>query len=108
MIRLMSWRRVLVSIPLGFLIMIADGFLLILVNRLYLPRHPPHWLTGAIFYFDAWPVSITRHIFTRAPGDSYGGPTLLAIGAGAVIDLIVFSIIIYMLLSWRARRKSRA
>ncbi len=104
----MSWRRVLVSIPLGFLIMIADGFLLILVNRLYLPRHPPQWLTGAIFYFDAWPVSITRHIFTRAPGDSYGGPTLLAIGAGAVIDLIVFSIIIYMLLSWRARRKSRA
>src|SRR5437867_10655075 len=104
----MSWRRLFVSAPLAFLIMIADGLLLILVTRLYLPRHPPHWLTGTIFYFDAWPVLITQHIFTRAPGDTYGGPTFLAVAAGALIDLIVFSVIIYALLSWRARRKTRA
>jgi len=104
----MSWKRLLVSIPLGFLIMIADGALLILVNRLYLPGHPPHWLTGTFFYFDAWPVLITQHIFRRAPGDTYGGPTFLAIASGGLISLIIFSLIVYALLSWRARRKSRA
>ena len=100
----MSWKRLLVSIPLGFLIMVADGLLLILVTRLYLPGHPPHWLMGAIFYFDAWPVTITQHIF---PGSS-GGPSLLAVAAGALIDLTILSVIIYALLSWRARRKARA
>ena len=60
----MSWKRLLVSAPLGFLIMIADGLLLILVNRLYLPGHPPHWMTGTIFYFDAWPVLISRPLFS--------------------------------------------
>ena len=104
----MSWKRLLVSIPLGFLIMIADGVLLILLDRLYLPQHPPRWLVGAIFYFDAWPVSITQHIFTRAPGDNFGGPTFLAIAAGGLINLMILSAIVYVLLSWRARRKTRA
>ncbi len=101
----MSWKRLLVSIPLGFLIMIADGLLLILANRLYLPGHPPHWLMGAIFYFDAWPVTITQYIF---PGGGAGGPSFLAVASGALIDLIILSTIVYALLSWRARRKARA
>ena len=101
----MSWKRLLVSIPLGFLIMVADGLLLIAVNRLYLPGHPPHWLMGAIFYFDAWPVTITQHLI---PNPDSGGPTFLAVAAGALVDLIILSVIIYTLLSWRARRKARA
>jgi len=101
----MSWKRLLVSAPLGFLIMIADGLLLILVNRLYLPGHPPHWMTGTIFYFDAWSVLITQHLF---PNAGAGGPTFLAVASGALIDLVIFTTIVYALLSWRARRKSRA
>ena|SRR5437762_3041152 len=104
----MSWKRLLVSIPLGFLIMIADGLLLILVTRLYRPGHPPNWLLAAIFYFDAWPVSITQYIFARAPGDTFGGPTFLAVAAGGLINLIILSAIVYALLSWRARRKALA
>ena len=104
----MSWKRLLVSIPLGFLIMIADGALLMLVNRLYLPSHPPAWMTAAFFYFDAWPLFITQHIFPRAPGDTFGGPTFLAIASGGLISLIIFTLIVYALLSWRARRKTRA
>ena len=52
----MSWKRLLVSVPLGFLIMIADGVSLMVVNRLYRPGYPPGWVTGLFFYFDAWPV----------------------------------------------------
>ena len=101
----MSWKRLLVSIPPGLVIIIADGTLLVLVNRLYRPGHPPHWMTGTIFYFDAWPVLITQHLF---PNAGSGGPTLLAVVSGALIDLIIFTTIVYALLSWRARRKSRA
>ena len=104
----MSWKRLLVSIPLGFLVIIADGGLLILVNRLYLPRHPPGWMIATFFYFDAWPLFITQPIFPRAPGDTFGGPTFLAVAAAGLIDLVVFSAIVYALLSWRARRKARA
>jgi len=49
----MSWKRLFVSIPIGFLIMIADGVLLMLVNRLYRPGHPPAWIIAAFYYFDA-------------------------------------------------------
>src|SRR5882762_2583295 len=104
----MSWKRLLFSIPLGFLIMIADGVLLTLVNRLYRPSHPPGWMIATFFYFDAWPLFLTQHIFPRALGNTLGGPTFLAVAAAGLIDLIVFSAIVYALLSWRARRKSRA
>ena len=100
----MSWKRLLVSIPLGLLIMIVDGLLLILVNRLYLPLRPPHWLMGLLFYFDAWPVTITQRLFPSARG----GPAPLAILSGALVDLIILSTIVYALLSWRTRRKARA
>lgn len=104
----MSWKRLFVSIALGIFIMGADTFLLILVNRLYRPGHPPAWMTGTIFYFLAWPVLITQHIFARAPGDTYGGPTFLAIASGGLTDLVLFTAVIYALLSWRAGRKARA
>ncbi len=104
----MSWKRLLVSMPLGFLVMIADGVSLMLVNRLYRPSHPPAWMIHAFYYFDAWPLFITQHIFPRATGDTSGGPTFLAVAAAGLIDLIVFSAIVYALLSWRARRKTRA
>ncbi len=80
----MSWKRLLVSIPLGFLIMIADGVALMLVNRLYRPGHPPAWMIHAFYLFDAWPLSITQHIFPRAPGDTFGGPTFLGLRAAFV------------------------
>lgn len=79
----MKWKRLLVSVPLAFLIMVADGLLLVLITRLYLPGHPPHWLMGAIFYFDAWPVTITQYLFPSAGG----GPSFLAIALGALVDL---------------------
>jgi hypothetical protein len=100
----MNLKRLFVSIPLAFLIMLVDGALLILINRIYLPAHPPHWLMGVFFYFDAWPVTLTQHLFPSARG----GPSLLAIVTGAVIDLIILTAIIYALLSWRARRQARA
>ena len=99
----MSRKRLLISIPLAFLVMVFDGVLLIAANRIYLPDHPPHWLMGTLFYFDAWPVTITQHLF---PG-SRGGPGLLAIVSGALVDAIILTALFYALLTWRARRKSR-
>ena len=103
----MSWKRILISIPLGFLIMVADGVALMLVNRLYRPRYPPGWMIAAFFYFDAWPLFITQRMFPRAPDDNFGGPTFLAVVAAGVINLIIFSALVYALLSWRARRRTR-
>ena len=102
-VSVMSWKRLLVSIPLGLLIIVADGVSLMLVNRLYRPGHPPAWVTHAFYLFDAWPLFITQHIF---PNEAHG-PTFLAVAAAALIDLIIFAAIIYALLSWRARRKAR-
>jgi hypothetical protein len=99
----MSWKRLLTSIPLALFIMIADGLLLVAVNRIYLPQHPPHWMMGALFYFDAWPVTLTQHIF---PGRA-GGPSFLAIVTGALIDLVILTALVYGLLTLWARRKTR-
>jgi len=100
----MSWKRLLLSVLLGLLIMIVDGLLLILINRIYLPAHPPHWLMGIFFYFDAWPVTLTQHIFPSPRG----GPSLRAILSGAIIDLVILTAIVYALLSGRSRRQARA
>ena len=103
----MSWKRLLISIPLGFLIIVADGVLLMLVNRVYRPGHPPAWMIHAFYLFDAWPLFITQRIFARAPGDTFGGPTILAVAAAGVIDMVIWTTMVYALLSWRARRKAR-
>jgi hypothetical membrane protein len=100
----MSWKRLLLAVLLGLLIMIVDGLLLILINRIYLPAHPPHWLMGIFFYFDAWPVTLTQHIFPSPRG----GPSLLAILSGAIIDLVILTAIVYALLSGKSRRQARA
>jgi hypothetical protein len=100
----MSWKRLIVSIPLGFSIIIADGVLLMLVNRLYQPGYPPTWITASFYYFDAWPLFITQQVFPHVRH----GPSFLAVVAAALIDLIIFSLLAYALLSWRARRKARA
>jgi hypothetical protein len=100
----MSWKRLLLSIPLAILVMIVDGLLLILINRIYLPEHPPHWMMGLFFYFDAWPVTLTQHLFPSPRG----GPSLLAILSGAIVDLVILIAIVYAVLSWRARRRARA
>src|SRR5437870_12772447 len=96
----MRWKQLFVSIPIGFLIIIADGVLLMLVNRLYRPGHPPAWIIAAFYYFDAWPLYITQHLFPNQ-GD---GPTFLAVAAAGLTDLIVFSAIVYALLPWRCRK----
>ncbi len=97
----MSWKRLSVSIPLGFLIMIADGGLLMLASRLYRPGHPPAWMIAAFYYFDAWPLFITQRLFPKEGR----GPTFLAVASAGLIDLIVFSAIVYTLLSGRARKR---
>ena len=96
----MSWKRLFVSIPIGVLITIADGVLLMLVDWLYRPGHPPAWVIAAFFYFDAWPLFITQRLF---PNEGRG-PTFLAVASAGLIDLIVFSAIVYALLSWRTRK----
>ncbi len=83
--------------------MIADGVLLMLVNRLYRPGHPPAWTIAAFYYFDAWPLFITQRVFPNHGA----GPTLLAVAAAGLIDLIIFTAIVYALLSWRARKRSK-
>ena len=97
----MNWKRLRVAILLGFLVMIIDGLLLILVTRLYLPSHAPRWLIHALFYFDAWPTMITRHLFPTGGA----GLKFLAIVSGALLNLIILTTITYVMLSWRARRK---
>src|SRR5215831_15773993 len=99
----MSWKRLFLSVLAGLLIIIVDGLLLILINRIYLPAHPPHWLMGLLFYFDAWPVTLTQHLFPSR----HGGASLPAILSGAVVDLVILTGIVYALLSWRARHKAR-
>src|SRR6266550_4801255 len=103
----MSWKRLLGSMALSVFIMAADMVSLMAVNRLYRPHHPPSWVTGAFYHFLAWPLLITQHIFSRAPGDTFGGPTFLAVAAGGLIDFVLFTLIMYALLSWRAHRKAR-
>jgi hypothetical protein len=83
--------------------MIADGLILILVNRLYRPGYPPAWVTAAFYYFDAWPLFITQRLFPHEGR----GPTFLAVASAGLIDLIIFTAIVYALLSWRARKGAK-
>lgn len=102
----MKWKRVVLSIGFGILIMGADLVGLMVINKLYRPQHPPAWVTHSCYYFLAWPLSFTSLIFHRASGDTTHGPTFLAVVAAGLFDLILFTVLTYALLSWSARRKA--
>ena len=104
----MSGKRLFVSVVLGVFIMGADTTGLMLVNRLSRPQHPPGWVTHLFYYFLAWSLSFTMLVFHRATGAATHGPTFLAVVAAGLFDLVLFTAIVYALLSWRARRKARA
>jgi hypothetical protein len=78
------------------------------LNRRYRPAHPPAWMTNALYYFLAWPLSLTRLVFPRAEGDADEGPSVMAVASAGVISLLLLTLIIYALLSWLARRREAA
>lgn len=103
-----TWKRWLLSALLAGAVMFADTLALAQVNKWYRPGHPPAWLTGCFYYLLAWPLPLTRLVFPRAAGDADEGPSFLAVASAGLIDLLLLTLLIYALLSRRARRKERA
>ncbi len=103
-----NWQRWLLSVFLGLCVMFGDATLLAVTGQLYGRGRRPPWLTAAIYYFLAWPLFFTQHLFPRAPEDATGGPTLLAVASAGLVDLIIFTLLCYALLTRRARRKQHA
>lgn len=100
-----TWKRWLLSALIAIAIMFADTVALAQVNKWYKPGHPPAWLTNCFYYFLAWPLVFTRLVFPRAAGDADEGPSFLAVASAGLISLLLLTLIIYALLSWRARRR---
>ena len=100
-----NWKRWLLAVFLGLCVMFGDASLLAVTGKLYGRGQRPAWMTAAIYYFLAWPLFITRHIFPRAPGDTTGGPTFLAVASAGLVDLVIFTLLFYVLFTWRARRR---
>jgi hypothetical protein len=103
-----NWKRWPLSALLAAVVMFADTVALAQVSRWYRPGHPPAWLTNCFYYFLAWPLPLTRLIFPRAAGDADEGPSFAAVASAGLIDLVLLTLLIYALLSRRARRKERA
>ena len=101
-----NWKRWLASFALAACVMAADFLSLFAAGQLYKPNHPPAWLVAVIFWFLAWPVSLTRHVLPNGAGAK--GPTFLAVAAGGLIDLLLFTLLLYALLSWRAGGRRHA
>jgi hypothetical protein len=100
-----TWKRWLLSAVLAAAVMFADTVALAQVNKWYRPGRPPAWLVGCFYYFLAWPLGLTRLVFPRAAGDADEGPSFAAVAAAGLIDLLLFTFLIYTLLTWRARRR---
>lgn len=100
-----NWKRWLLSFVLAAALMFADTVALAQVNKWYRPGHPPAWLVNCFYYFLAWPLALTRLVFPRAAGDTDEGPSFAAVAAAGLIDLLLFTFLIYAALAWRARRK---
>ena len=103
-----SLKRWALSALLAVALMFADTVALAQLNKWYRPGHPPAWLTNCLYYFLAWPLSFTRLIFPRPAGDADEGPSFLAVASAGLIDLLLLTLLLYALLSRRARRKERA
>ena len=102
-----TWKRWLLSALLAAAVMFADTVGLAQLNKWYRPGHPPAWLTNCFYYFLAWPLPLTRLVFPRPAGDADEGPSILAVASAGLIDLLLLTLLIYALLSRRARRKER-
>ena len=103
-----TWKRWLLSTLIAIAIMFADTVALAQVNKWYKPGRPPGWLTSCFYYFLAWPLPLTRLVFPRAAGDADEGPSFLAVASAGLITLLVFTLLIYALLAWRARRREES
>jgi hypothetical protein len=103
-----TWRRWLLSVVVAGAVMFADTLALALVNKWYRPARPPGWVVNCFYYFLAWPLGLTRLVFPRAAGDADEGPSFAAVAAAGLIDLLLFTLLVYAALTWRARGKGRA
>jgi len=82
--------------------MLLDGVSLVLVSRALGPQ-PPAWATAPFFWALAWSVQLLSFVFpNHTPGDR--GPSIAAIAGGALIDLVLLSIVI----DWVYRKRRGA
>jgi hypothetical protein len=87
---------------------ILDLVALVLVTRAWLPGKPPNWATGPFFWVLAWPVPLFTRVFPQPAGSPDHGPSLLAVGSGALVDLVLLTLLALHLLRRRQAAPSPA
>ena len=98
-----NWSRLGKSTLVALCIVVGDFLLLALINH-HFEKLPPQWVMS-ILHFIFWPLSFTQRIFPPAPGEPTDIPTHLAIHSAGLIDLIVFTCLVYLLWSLLDRNK---
>lgn len=102
-------KRLLLAVPAALALMSADVVALVLVTRAFLPSKPPPWATAVFFWALAWPGPLLTRLFPRAAADPDRGPSLLAVGAGGLIDLLILTWACQLALErWQLRRARAA
>jgi len=97
-------KRWLVAAFIAGTLMVADGLALIAVTRAFLPHKPPPWATAPFFWSLAWSVQLFAWLFPRGAGDTTGGPTVLAVALGALLDLALLTLAVHAIRGRRTRR----
>lgn len=94
-----------VSVASGVLFMLAIVCALSLLSVFYNPLNNETWAHRVLAWMLIWPLLIFMYIFpprSDAPSD---GPTMEAILATIVVDVLVYSLLVYAFLWWH--HKSR-
>src|SRR3977135_1871456 len=92
-----NWSRLGAS-SLGALFIVCWYFLLLALINHPFEKLPPQWIMSFL-HFIFWPLSFTQRIFPPAPGEPTDIPTHLAVHSAGLIDLIVFTCLVYVLWS---------
>lgn len=100
-------KRWLSAAVFAGLLMVADGIALIVVTRAFRPGRPPLWATAPFFWSVAWPVPLFSKLFPQPPGSTDHGPTMLAVAAAAIVDLVLITLLIDRLRRIRLKRRTQ-
>ena len=102
----MRWKRGGVSLLLSVVFFAGYVRLSVALEEFYRPNRPPVWMLYAAWGPIMWPFYVFHVPLVAPAGQDL--PLFLALIGGCVVDILILTLAIYALLSWRARRKARA
>jgi hypothetical protein len=100
----MLLKRLSLSIAGGITVPLLLVIVAMIIHTIFPEQREMAWLGAVYFWVAGWPLKLFNVIFPQSPNCPDCGPVGIAVMATMIWDVVMYSLLIYIVLWWRSKR----